>query len=85
MELRAAGAPIGVTVVFPGRVPSRLGRPPDTPDEPVAPLLEPGIVAAEDIGRMVVDAVVNDRPFLFTHPERIAEVEQRFARITANP
>jgi NAD(P)-dependent dehydrogenase (short-subunit alcohol dehydrogenase family) len=85
MELRAAGAPIGVTVVFPGRVPSRLGRPIDSPDEPAASMLEPGVVAAEDIGRMVADAVVDQRMFLFTHPERIAEVEQRFARITANP
>jgi len=85
MELRAAGAPIGVTVVFPGRVPSRLGRSIDSPDEPAASTLEPGVVAAEDIGRMVVDAVVDQRMFLFTHPERIAEVDARFARITERP
>jgi len=31
----------------------------------------------------VVDAVRTGRPYLFTHPERIPEVEARFARITA--
>jgi hypothetical protein len=33
---------------------------------------------------MIVDAVVQNRSFLFTHPERIPDVERRFARITAH-
>jgi hypothetical protein len=32
---------------------------------------------------MVVDAVREGRTFLFTHPERVPDVEARFARITA--
>jgi NAD(P)-dependent dehydrogenase (short-subunit alcohol dehydrogenase family) len=81
MELRAAGAPIGVTLVMPGRVPSRLGRSPDDPTEPDED--EPGTLPAATVGRLVVDAVRAGRTFLFTHPERIPEVEARFARITA--
>src|SRR5207248_9873505 len=44
MELHAAGAPIGVTVVMPGRVPSRLGRPLEAPDEPEPTTPEPDLV-----------------------------------------
>jgi NAD(P)-dependent dehydrogenase (short-subunit alcohol dehydrogenase family) len=84
MELSAAGAPIGVTVVMPGRVPSRLGRSPESPDAPPSPTLGPDELAADEVGRMIVDAVVQNRSFLFTHPERIPDVERRFARITAH-
>jgi NAD(P)-dependent dehydrogenase (short-subunit alcohol dehydrogenase family) len=83
MELNAIDAPITVTVVLPGRVPSRLGRPPDELDESEPAALAPDMLAPDEVGRMVVDAVRNDRPYLFTHPERIPEVEARFARITA--
>jgi len=83
MELSAAGAPIGVTVVMPGRVPSRLGRSPESPDEPAPASLQPDELAVDEVGRMVVDAVVGNQLFLFTHPERIAEAQRRFARITA--
>ena len=41
------------------------------------------MLAPEEVGRMVVDAVRSDRPYLFTHPERLPEVKARFARITA--
>ena len=50
------------------------------PDRPVS---TPDMLAPEEVGRMVVDAVRSDRPYLFTHPERIPEVKARFARITA--
>jgi NAD(P)-dependent dehydrogenase (short-subunit alcohol dehydrogenase family) len=83
LELSALGAPIRVTVVLPGRVPSRLGRSPDEPDAPKPAGLDPDMLAPEEVGRMVVDAVRTDRPYLFTHPERIPEVKARFARITA--
>src|SRR6478609_10847556 len=82
MELRAASAPIGVTLVMPGRVPSRLGRPIESPDEPERTALDPDELDSDAVGEMVVDAVLHDRPYLFTHPERIAEVQRRFARIT---
>ena len=85
IELAAAGAPIGVTVVMPGRVPSRLGKPVEAPDEPEPTTLDPDMLAADDVGQMVVEAILDDRRYLFTHPERIPEVERRFARITARP
>ena len=84
MELRETGAPIGVSIVMPGRVPSRLGRPPEDPTEPTLDPDEPGVMPASEVGSIVVDGVRNDRLYVFTHPERIAEVEARFARITAH-
>jgi NAD(P)-dependent dehydrogenase (short-subunit alcohol dehydrogenase family) len=81
-ELAAAGAPIGVTLVMPGRVRSRLGRSPGDPD--VAPTdapPEPGLLEPEEVGAQVVAAMRADQLHLFTHPERKAEVERRFARI----
>jgi NAD(P)-dependent dehydrogenase (short-subunit alcohol dehydrogenase family) len=84
MELRDAGASIGVSLVMPGRVPSRLGRPPEDPHEPADDPDEPGLLPASEVGRRVVDAVRHNEPYVFTHPERIAEVERRFARITSH-
>ncbi len=83
MELADTGAPVGVSVVMPGRVPSRLGRPPEDPTEPSFDPDEPGLLPASEVGRIVIEAVRDDRMYVFTHPERIAEVEARFARITA--
>ena len=83
MDLQQAAAPIGVSVVMPGRVPSRLGRRPDDPYEPPSDPAEPDQLPAADVGRIVVDAVRNDRMYVFTHPERVADVESRFDRITA--
>jgi len=80
-ELTAAGAPIGVTVVMPGLVPSRLGLPPAAPD-PDPGSLAPGELAPREVGEQVVDAVLQNRLHLFTHPERVADVRARFARIT---
>ena len=83
MELVDAGLPIGVSVVMPGRVPSRLGRPPSDPTEPTYDPDEPGMIAPGEVGRIVVEAIREDRMYVFTHPERIPDVEARFARITA--
>jgi NAD(P)-dependent dehydrogenase (short-subunit alcohol dehydrogenase family) len=83
MELRDRDPPIGVSIVMPGRVPSRLGRAPEDADEPVADVDEPGLLPASAVGRIVVEAILDDRMYVFTHPERIADVEARFARITA--
>jgi NAD(P)-dependent dehydrogenase (short-subunit alcohol dehydrogenase family) len=89
-ELAATGAPVGVTVVMPGRVRTRLGLPPadDAPDghapddDAPADEPEPGVLEPDEVGRQVVEAVRAGRLHLFTHPERIPEVEARFARIT---
>jgi NAD(P)-dependent dehydrogenase (short-subunit alcohol dehydrogenase family) len=82
-ELQAAGAPVGVSIVMPGRVRSRLGRPPGSPDaaEPSGPT-EPGVIEPAEVGRHVVDAVRHGRLHVFTHPDRVEEVRARFARIT---
>jgi NAD(P)-dependent dehydrogenase (short-subunit alcohol dehydrogenase family) len=86
-ELAAAGAPIGVTVVMPGRVRTRLGRPAnddgdDAGDDGPDGGPEPGLMEPAEVGSQVVEAVRDDRLHLFTHPERIPEVRARFARIT---
>ena len=91
-ELAATGAPVGVTVVMPGRVRTGLGRPPsagvddgdNSADDgpPAEPEPEPGVLEPDEVGRQVVAAVRAGRLHLFTHPERIPEVEARFARIT---
>jgi hypothetical protein len=86
-ELSAAGAPVGVTVVMPGRVRSRLGRPPGLPDpdadeEGADRPLDEGEIQPAAVGVQVVDAVRANRLHLFTHPERVPEVVARFARIT---
>lgn len=80
-ELAADGEPVGVTIVMPGRVPSRLGRPIDAPDDPPAPL-EPGAIDRDDVGAQVVAAVRTNQLHLFTHPERVEDARRRFARIT---
>jgi NAD(P)-dependent dehydrogenase (short-subunit alcohol dehydrogenase family) len=82
-ELAAAGAPIGVTVVMPGRVRSRLGLAPGAPDAvpPAGAPPEPGLLEPGDVGAQVVAAVRTGQLHLFTHPERRPDVERRFTRI----
>jgi NAD(P)-dependent dehydrogenase (short-subunit alcohol dehydrogenase family) len=85
-ELAATGAAVGVTVVMPGRVRTRLGLPPaedgDGDGDGPAADPEPGLLEPDEVGRQVVEAVRDGRLHLFTHPDRIPEVEARFARIT---
>ena len=83
-ELVAAGAPIGVTVVMPGRVPTRLGFPAGAPG-PEPGVLGPGELAPRQVGDLVAQAVVRDQLYLFTHPARVDDARARFARITATP
>jgi NAD(P)-dependent dehydrogenase (short-subunit alcohol dehydrogenase family) len=82
-ELRMAGAPIGVSVLCPGRVPTQLrqnsnrrrpsGEPVSTrQSSETARPVEPAQVAA-----MVFDAIRNDRFWVLTHPEFAALVERR--------
>ncbi len=82
-ELVAAGAPIGVTIAMPGRVPSRLGHPPGAP-EPDPGVLGPGELAPRRVGELVADAVTRGQLHLFTHPERLDDVRARFGRITGD-
>lgn len=81
-ELLETGAPIGVSVVMPGRVRTRLGRPRDSDTEPEGPRTEPGVLDPAEVARQVVDAIREGRLFVFTHPERIQDARSRFARIT---
>jgi NAD(P)-dependent dehydrogenase (short-subunit alcohol dehydrogenase family) len=80
-ELVQTGAPIGVSVVMPGRVSSRIGLARGQGPSALAPA-EPGVIEAAEVGRQVVEAIRHERLYVFTHPERIAEARSRFARIT---
>jgi NAD(P)-dependent dehydrogenase (short-subunit alcohol dehydrogenase family) len=82
-ELDAAGAPIGVSVVMPGFVPTRLGSGPGSESVAAnAPTpVQPGGVTAGDVARHVVDAVRENRLFVFTHPDRVADARRRFDEI----
>jgi NAD(P)-dependent dehydrogenase (short-subunit alcohol dehydrogenase family) len=86
-ELQAMSAPIGVTVVMPGRVRTRLGLPSaddddGTDDAPPPAPTEAGVLEPAEVGRQVVGAIRADRLYLFTHPERVDDVRARFRRIT---
>jgi NAD(P)-dependent dehydrogenase (short-subunit alcohol dehydrogenase family) len=78
-ELIQMGASVGVSVVMPGRVSSRIGQGQNS--AALAPT-EPGVIEPAEVGRQVVKAVRQERLYVFTHPERIAEARERFARIT---
>lgn len=83
-ELTQMGASVGVSVVMPGRVATRIGQGQNSagpaPGEPGP--TEPGVIEPAEVGRQVVEAVRQERLYVFTHPERIAEARERFARIT---
>lgn len=80
-ELQQIGAPIGVTILMPGLVRTRLGQPTDAPD-PEGPL-DTGQMDPSEVGRIVIDAVRADRLYCHTHPELLPAVQARFARIVA--
>jgi NAD(P)-dependent dehydrogenase (short-subunit alcohol dehydrogenase family) len=80
-ELRAIDASIGVTLVMPGLVRTRIGQGPTAPD-PVGPLA-PGQMDPREVGTHVVRAIRENRLHLFTHPELLEPVRARFARLTA--
>jgi NAD(P)-dependent dehydrogenase (short-subunit alcohol dehydrogenase family) len=79
-ELRSIGAPIGISVLMPGLVRTRIGSPPSTPD-PEGPL-DPGQMDPREVGSHVVRGIKEDRLHVFTHPELLDSVRQRFGRIT---
>lgn len=80
-DLRAVGSRVGVTVVMPGRVATSLGLPSGEPD-PDDPGAEPGVLTADSVSEHVMHAVEADQLYVFTHPERMADVAARFAAIT---
>jgi NAD(P)-dependent dehydrogenase (short-subunit alcohol dehydrogenase family) len=90
-SLRMEGADwgLGCTVVCPGNVRTRivqsarsrqseLGGPRDVVEPEVQRQTDAGI-DPEHVGRLVRDAVLANRPYVFTHPENRDRVEKRFA------
>ncbi|MEZ4279809.1 MAG: SDR family NAD(P)-dependent oxidoreductase [Myxococcota bacterium] len=95
-DLAARGASIGVSVLCPGPVATRIHeertRPPEarraaaTDAEQLAQraqiraLMEASI-SARTVADRVVDAVIEDRFFVFSHPDQLAGLEARAAEI----
>jgi NAD(P)-dependent dehydrogenase (short-subunit alcohol dehydrogenase family) len=73
-DLAEAEVPIGVTVVCPGYVPTRLGL--QDRDAAVAPPA-PGAVSADDVADRVRQAMRDRQLYVFTHPGSIEEVDRR--------
>jgi short-subunit dehydrogenase len=71
-ELAEANAAVGVTLLLPGKVSTGMSRAAD-----------PDAITPDEAARIAFDAVTRRRPLAFTHPDRMAEVEQRFAAIVA--
>ncbi|MCU0311831.1 MAG: SDR family NAD(P)-dependent oxidoreductase [Acidimicrobiales bacterium] len=76
-ELAAVGAPVGVSVLCPGYVPSRLGLPADA--EAAEPA--PGQPGASDVAARVAEAILDGRFYVFTHEGSTRYVEERAAAI----
>jgi len=69
-ELAADDAPLGVTLLMPGRVSTGMSG-----------SAEPAAITADEAARIGLDAALDGRPFAFTHADRVPEVERRFAAI----
>jgi NAD(P)-dependent dehydrogenase (short-subunit alcohol dehydrogenase family) len=91
IELRELDAPVGVSVLCPGFVRTRIGESErNRPDPPVrkkggiggevTQLLDIGIPPAE-VAELVLDAIKADRFWIFTHEEMLPGVEQRLTAI----
>jgi NAD(P)-dependent dehydrogenase (short-subunit alcohol dehydrogenase family) len=94
-DLQAVGAPVGVSVLCPGFVQTRIAesdrnRPPWAPDREVVGaadlrgaiqgMVDGGIPAATVADR-VIDAVRSDTFYILTHPELTQAIETRFGDI----
>ena len=80
-DLRSIGSQVGVTIVMPGRVATALGLPSGAPAADLPGQGEPGVLSAASVADQVMAAVEEDRLYLFTHPERMVDVEGRFDAI----
>jgi NAD(P)-dependent dehydrogenase (short-subunit alcohol dehydrogenase family) len=80
-DLRATGSTIGVSVVMPGRVATGIGLPSGAPAPDVDPDAEPGMLSAEAVAAQIMAAVEEDRLYVFTHTDRMNQVEARFDAI----
>jgi NAD(P)-dependent dehydrogenase (short-subunit alcohol dehydrogenase family) len=77
-DLAAVDAPIGVSVLCPGYVPSRLGR--NDPDATV-PDAAPGQPNADDVAAALLDAIRTDRFYVLTHDGSTEPVRRRMTAI----
>lgn len=85
-ELEQVGSPVGVSVLLPGRVRSRIGdsernrpsglrtAPPQEEQVPPGRELEP-----IEVGRLVVEAIRDGRRYVVTHPEMLPVIQARHA------
>jgi NAD(P)-dependent dehydrogenase (short-subunit alcohol dehydrogenase family) len=80
-DLRSAASEVGVTIVMPGRVATALGLPSGAPAADLPGQDEPGVLSAASVADQVMAAVEEDRLYLFTHPDRMVDVEERFEGI----
>jgi NAD(P)-dependent dehydrogenase (short-subunit alcohol dehydrogenase family) len=80
-DLRAAGSNVGVTVVMPGRVATGIGLPSGEPVPDYDLDVEPGMLRAEAVADQIMEAVEKERLYLFTHPDRMEQIEARFDAI----
>jgi NAD(P)-dependent dehydrogenase (short-subunit alcohol dehydrogenase family) len=80
-DLRAAGSGVGVTVVMPGRVATGIGLPSGEPVPDYDLDVEPGMLSAEAVADQIMEAVEKERLYLFTHLDRMEQVEARFDAI----
>jgi NAD(P)-dependent dehydrogenase (short-subunit alcohol dehydrogenase family) len=83
-DLRAEGSRVGVSVVMPGRVATGIGLPSGAP-APDFDATEPGVLSADAVAAEIMSAVEEDRLYVFTHPDRMEQVEARFDAIMGRP
>jgi NAD(P)-dependent dehydrogenase (short-subunit alcohol dehydrogenase family) len=83
-DLRAEGSRVGVSVVMPGRVATGIGLPSGAP-VPELSDAEPDVLSAEAVAAQIMAAVEEDRLYVFTHPDRMEQVEARFDAIMGRP
>lgn len=82
-ELKLAGAPIGVTVLCPGRVPTQIRenssrrRPSGTPVATRSSGRNDRELQPSEVASMVLEAIRDERFWLLTHPEFADKVEAR--------
>jgi len=79
-DLRSAGLPIGVSVVCPGMVATRLGR---TDEAPPDSSLAPGVLSPDDVADAVSRAMTSGSFYVFTHPGSGTRVQERFTDLLA--